>query len=104
MNFGLDSRLRHIPVYGLSEQDSTELLRVAGAKFDYSVASWVVQQGGGNPGILLSAAQIADLRTKAASFTDQIAEAFEKKIKSAYGEKGLQTTSAKARSSHRRIH
>lgn len=89
VNFGLDKRVKHIPIDGISDQDASSLLRIAGAKFDYSVESWVIQQTGGNPGILLAAAQIADLRSKAESFTDQIARSFENKIKAICGEKGL---------------
>src|SRR5206468_694916 len=63
VNFGLDKRVKHIPTGGLSDQDASSLLRVAGAKFDYSVESWVIQQTGGNPGILLAAAPIVDLRS-----------------------------------------
>ena len=89
VNFGLDPRMKHMPIGGISEQEASALLRVAGAKFDYSVESWVVQQAGGNPGILLSAARITDLRSKAESFTDQIAQSFERRIKSNYGDQGL---------------
>jgi len=89
VNFGLDKRVKHIPIGGISDQDASSLLRVTGAKFDYSVESWVIQQTGGNPGILLAAAQIADLRSKAESFTDQIAHSFENTIKANCGDKGL---------------
>lgn len=90
LSFGLDPRVKQLLLSGLSDQDSAELLKLAGASFDYSVESWVVHQAGGNPGILLAAAQVTDLRNKAESFTDQIARAFEKKVKNAYGDKALQ--------------
>jgi len=100
VNFGLDPRMKQISLSGLSEQDASALLHLAGATFDYSVESWVVQQSGGNPGILLSAAQITDLRNKAESFTDQISQAFEKKVKNAYGDVGLQAVRVISMLSH----
>jgi hypothetical protein len=94
VNFGLDPRLRHLPLGPLSEGDSYTLLRLAGAKFDYGVESWVVQQSGGNPGILLAAAQTTDMRSKADDFTDQIARSLEGRIRDSFGEKGLKAVRA----------
>lgn len=94
VNFGLDRRLKHLSLQGLSEEDSAALLRLADARFDYGMESWVIQQAGGNPGILLLAARTPDLRSRAGDFTDQIARAFEQKVRDGYEDKGLQAVRA----------
>lgn len=94
VNFGLDSRLKHFPLQGISEEDSYALLHQAGAKFDYGVESWVVHQAGGNPGVLLVAAQVADMRANAESFLDQIARSLHARISNLFGERGLRAVRA----------
>lgn len=54
-SFGRDSRVQTVSVGPLSDAQAEELLRAAGARFDYGLESWVVSQAGGNPGILLFA-------------------------------------------------
>lgn len=70
-NFRLDKRINHIQIKQLSEDSSRELLRAAKADFDYSVESWIIKQAGGNPGILLQAADLGvDFRKGTEEQTD----------------------------------
>jgi len=89
-NFGHDARVRVIRLGPLSDTHAQELLRAAGAKFDYSLESWVVHQAGGNPGVLLLAASVRELRRSASSFVDDVAQAFERKVVGLLGEPALQ--------------
>jgi len=57
-NFGQDSRVKVFALQPLSETDSRELLRKAGASLDYSVESWVTQKAGGNASVLIAAAAV----------------------------------------------
>ncbi|WP_414618915.1 CHAT domain-containing protein [Calothrix sp. CCY 0018] len=78
---GLDKRINHIQIQPLSEDDSRELLRTANADFDYSVESWVVKQAGGNPGILVIAAQLLpDFRHENNNFISEITDTLKQKV------------------------
>jgi hypothetical protein len=89
-NFGRDARVRVIRLGPLSDTHAQALLRAAGAKFDYGLESWTVHQAGGNPGVLLLAASVGELRRSAASFVDDVAQAFERKVVRVLGEQALQ--------------
>ena len=90
-NFGQDERLQVIRLDPLSDSQAQELLKVAGAKFDYSIESWVIQQAGGNPGILLLAASLGtDLRKTAETFVDDVAKTFEQKARRELGDRAIE--------------
>lgn len=89
-SFGRDSRVRVIRLGPLSDSEAQELLGAAGAKLDYGLESWVVHQAGGNPGVLLLAASAGvELRRSAASFTEDVARAFERKVTRVLGEAAI---------------
>ena len=48
-NFGLDERVRQLSLPPLSDDDSRKLLSAAGAKLDYSLKSWIIDNAGGVP-------------------------------------------------------
>ncbi len=80
LSFGLDDRVRHISLPPLSREKSEELLKAA-AQLDFSLHSWVVENAGGVPGVLLAAARVgAALRRDGGDFLDQVAAGFEKDI------------------------
>ena len=86
-SFGRDGRVQTVSLAPLSDAQSEELLRAAGARFDFGLESWVVSQAGGNPGILLFAASLGpDLRRTAATFTEDVGRAFEHKVARVLGE------------------
>jgi len=89
-NFGRDNRVRVIPVRPLSESASHDLLRGASARFDFGIEAWVVDQAGGNPGILLAAAKAGtELRRTTAEFAEDVARAFTRRVRDELGEKAL---------------
>jgi len=86
-NFGKDSRVACLEVGPLSDSESEGLLAKAGAQFDYSMQSWVVDQAAGNPGVLLMAAEVGeDLRKSSASFLEGVSTAFEKRARRELGD------------------
>jgi hypothetical protein len=90
-NFGLDKRINHIQIKRLLEDNSRELLRAAKANFDYSVESWVIKQAGGNPGILLQAANLgADFRKETDNFISTITNYLKRKIRQQFGENTIE--------------
>jgi hypothetical protein len=90
-NFGRDRRVRVIPVGPLSETASHELLRAAGGRFDFGIEAWVVDQAGGNPGILLAAAKAGvELRRTTAEFAEDVARGFATRVRVELGDKALE--------------
>lgn len=86
-SFGHDRRVQSMRVGPLSDAQAEELLRAAGARWDYSLESWVLSQAGGNPGILLFAASLGpELRKTAGTFTDEVGRAFEHKLAHTLGD------------------
>jgi len=87
-NFGRDERVRCFRVEPLSNPESEKLLKAAGAKFDYSLESWVIHQAAGNPGVLLMAANIGEgLRKSTTPFLEAVSQAFEQKARQELGDK-----------------
>ena len=90
-NFGRDDRIQVIQLDPLSDSQAHEILEAAGAKLDYSMESWVIEQAGGNPGILLFAASLGpELRKSAATFADDVARTFEQKIRRELGNTAIE--------------
>lgn len=90
-NFGRDKRVQIKQIDPFSEQQARELLKNAQVELDYGVESWIIEQAGGNPGILLLAARLGtELRRTAASFTDDVARTFEQKIRRELGDKAIE--------------
>jgi hypothetical protein len=88
--FGMDERLRSLPLSPLTDHEASELLKKVDARFDYSVESWVIREAGGMPLALLQAAQNADtLRQSSRSFFLQIAQGMEQKLERRLGEEAL---------------
>lgn len=86
-NFGQDPRIRVSILGTLAEADAAALFRLAAPALDYGVESWVLQQAGGNPGVLLLAAAFAgDLRRNAGRFADQLAAGFEQRVRRSFGD------------------
>jgi hypothetical protein len=89
-NFGRDRRVRVIPVGPLTDGASHELLRAAGARLDFGIEAWVVDQAGGNPGILLAAAKAGrELRRTTAEFSEDVARAFSSRVRAELGEQAI---------------
>jgi len=89
-NFGMDPRIRIEQIPALPEEKARELLREAGARFDYSLESWVLDQAGGNPGILIVAARVGeDLRREPGAFLARVAEKLERTARGRLGDKAV---------------
>lgn len=91
-NFGRDKRVQHIRLGPLAEEQAKELLQTVGTKFDFSIESWVIEQSGGNPGILLLAATLGpELKKTTKTFADDVASAFEKQVRHELGDDAIET-------------
>lgn len=89
-SFGRDNRVQIIQVKSFSELEAGELLKAAGAAFDYGLASWIIEQAGGTPGILLAAASLGpELRREASVFVDEVGTAFEGRVRRELGDRAI---------------
>ncbi|QIN78289.1 hypothetical protein GBA65_06930 [Rubrobacter marinus] len=86
-----DARVRHMQLGPLDDEDAKRLLKEAGASLSYAVERWVITRTGGNPGILLAAAEAGpDLQSGgAASLAQQVARSFEGRVRRDLGEDAL---------------
>lgn len=79
-SFGSDERVRVITLAGLDDAQATELLRSTGEPLDPTVAGWIVEQSGGLPGILLTAAAIGQrLHVVDGGFRGQVGSEIERR-------------------------
>src|SRR5262249_50625452 len=86
INYGRDTRAKVLSLVPLTEDESRDLLVAADARFDYSVLSWITEQAGGNPGVLIAAASVGEqLRTEGPNFLDQVGNAIEIKAREVLG-------------------
>ena len=82
-NFGLDDRACLLQVPPLDDAAARQLFKhhTGQDRVDFGIESWIIEQAGGLPGILLAASEFGrDLRPGAATFTEQIGRAFEAKL------------------------
>ncbi len=82
-NFGLDNRACLLPVPPLDDEAARQLFshHIGQNRVDFGIESWIIEQAGGLPGILLAASRFGrELRPGAATFTEQIGRAFEAKL------------------------
>ncbi len=79
------------PLQPLSEEDSKKLLELAGAVFDRQALDWILLQAGGNPEILLSAAELKDLRERSGDLKKRLYERFHAKIVKELGMDAVRT-------------
>ncbi len=85
-SYGRDPRVKLLTLDPLSDSQSRELLTTAGARLEYSVESWVIEQSGGNPGVLIAAASIGEqLRVEGANFFDQVGSRLEDRVRTGLG-------------------
>ena len=90
--FGQDQRVQDLRVRPISIGDSTALLRATNTVFKSGVEEWVLDKASGNPGLLLLAAHnTSELTTRAASFSNAIADSMKKTIRLALGQDRLET-------------
>ena len=82
-NFGLDDRACLLPVPPLDDEAARQLFthHIGQDRVDFGIESWIVEQAGGVPGILLAASRFGrELRPGASTFTEQIGRAFEARL------------------------
>jgi hypothetical protein len=90
-DFGGGPRVRTFRIQHLDEPNSAKLLKAAGARFDYSTESWVIENCGGNPGMLLLAADAGpEIRAVAGDFFEKLAQSFAKRVRRTLGEKAIE--------------
>ncbi|MDA2916280.1 hypothetical protein MYX64_05490 [Nitrospinae bacterium AH_259_B05_G02_I21] len=83
---GLDDRMQYMRLKPLSDAQSKELLKAKGVNLGFSLESWVIEQSGGNPGIILCAASLGmGLKKTAGTLSEEIAKAFEQKVLRDFG-------------------
>src|SRR5208282_920341 len=69
--------VKRVTLQPLSRQSSQKLLEAAGPELDYAAREWVIQQAGGVPEILLSAAELGlDLRGKSGDLKQRLADIY----------------------------
>lgn len=90
--YGQDDRVQSLALGSLSDEDSRKLLNATGKHLDFGVESWILDQAGGNPGILLAAASVGEkLRVEADDFARAVGREFEKRIGSELGRDALKS-------------
>lgn len=90
INYGRDTRVKVFVLEPLTDEESRQLLHAVGNRLDYSTLSWVAEQAGGNPGVLIAAATVGDqLRTEGTTFFEQVGGALEKRARLVLGEEGV---------------
>ena len=85
------------PLNPLSNADAENLLKAAGASFDSQAHAWVLLQAGGNPEILLSAAELqiqGGLREKSGDLKKRLYERFRLRIEKELGLDALRALKA----------
>ncbi len=86
-NFGRDKRVQVLSLAPLTDSEAYDLLNKANAGFYYSIESWVISQAGGIPRILLLAAGLGpELHKTARTFIEDVAEAYERKVRARFGD------------------
>lgn len=86
VSYGEDHRVESLLVEPLSDEDARKLLASTQKRLDFGVESWILDRAGGNPGILLAAASIADkLRYEAGNFETAVGGEFARRIESDLG-------------------
>lgn len=89
-HFGLDPRVRVAPVGPLRDTAARALLQATGAKLDFGLESWIVDQAGGNPGILLTAARVGrEMRQSGGALFAQVADALVARVRRDLGEPAI---------------
>lgn len=84
-----DTRIGTQQLKPLDDEASRTLLRAA-VQIDFSLESWILAQAGGNPELLLRAAAAGqELRSQAHGLVASLAEVFEERIRSEFGEERL---------------
>ena len=88
---GYDDRVQKLQVEPLTSAASEELLKATGAKLDYSLCSWIIDQAGGNPGVLLLAGKLGpDLREGALSFLQDVSRALQRRVERVLGRETME--------------
>jgi hypothetical protein len=90
-NYGFDERVEVLALGPLEEPASRELLKKAGARFDYGLEAWVVEHAGGIPGVLLLAASLGGaLRESPEQFWKAVGRAFQLRAERELGPSALE--------------
>jgi hypothetical protein len=90
LSYGTDKRIQSLSVGSLSDEDSRKLLSATGKRLDFGVESWILDRAGGNPGILLTAASVAEkLREGHGDFGAAVGREFAKRIELELGQDAL---------------
>lgn len=88
--YGTDKRIQSLSLETLSDEDSRKLLAATGKRLDFGVESWILDRAGGNPGILLTAASVAEkLRDTYGDFGVAVGKEFAKRIELELGRDAL---------------
>jgi len=100
-SFGLDTRVRSLHLQPLTYEQSRALLGAARSGFDYGLETWIIENAGGVPGVILAAAHVGPaLRRGAGNFLDQIADGFERDLRARLSEDDRRALSALSVMSH----
>ena len=90
VSYGTDKRIQSLSVGSLSDEDSRKLLSATGKRLDFGMESWILDRAGGNPGILLTAATVAEkLRDGHGDFGAAVGSEFAKRIQLELGQDAL---------------
>jgi len=90
VSYGQDARVESLHLGPLSEEDARKLLASTQKRLDFGIASWILDRAGGNPGVLLAAANIAEkLRSDSGDFETAVGREFARRIKTELGDEVL---------------
>ncbi len=87
--FGTDQRIFVHKLEPLSLQQSEEFLKAAGKRFDYGLMTWIVEQAGGNPSVLLAAAETDITTREVGGLVEKVGVRFEGQVRKQLGEQRL---------------
>ena len=89
-NFGEDTRICSFQIKPLVPKTAEELLKKINPHLDHSLESWILEQAGGNPGIIIVAGRLGqDLRNRTKGFREEIGAAFARTIELKIGKEYL---------------
>jgi hypothetical protein len=75
-----DERIRHLEIKPLTEEDQSRLIDAKRPGMDFGLKSWIIDNSGGNPGVLLLACNISQRIRTDSSIVRNIGKEFEKRV------------------------
>jgi len=89
-NFGQESRIRPFQLKPLLSEPAGQLLKKVNPSLDHSLQSWILEQAGGNPGVILVAGRLGqELRQGTRNFRENVGSTFGRRVETTLGKEYL---------------